>query len=174
VKKLAILVSIITLLVLAKPAHAKVERVTEPWDLIGDWIIDFDFGSHWIHDLFINNQDDDGFSGTGGYQSGILPYSHPWTVTGEMTGEDDLMMTILYDNQNYEIYMDGSVSSDGTLSGDCTTSIDQSCTWESISGEATLFEGNHGQYVKSQENKKEAAKSRIGMPVKSKGHLKGK
>ncbi|KPJ55005.1 hypothetical protein AMJ47_03030 [Parcubacteria bacterium DG_72] len=31
---------------------------------------------------------------------------------------------------------------------------------------------NHGQYVKSQENKKEAAQSRIGMPIKSKGHTK--
>jgi len=31
---------------------------------------------------------------------------------------------------------------------------------------------NHGQYVKSQENKKEAAQSRIGMPAQSKGHTK--
>lgn len=29
---------------------------------------------------------------------------------------------------------------------------------------------NHGQYVKSQKNKREAAQSRIGMPVNSKGH----
>lgn len=31
---------------------------------------------------------------------------------------------------------------------------------------------NHGQYVKSQEDKREAAHSRIGMPVQSKGHTK--
>lgn len=29
---------------------------------------------------------------------------------------------------------------------------------------------NHGQYVRSQKNKREAAQSRIGMPVNSKGH----
>lgn len=33
---------------------------------------------------------------------------------------------------------------------------------------------NHGQYVRSQENKREAAQSRIGMPVQSKGHTKNK
>ena len=31
---------------------------------------------------------------------------------------------------------------------------------------------NHGQYVRSQKNKREAAQSRIGMPAKSKGHNK--
>lgn len=31
---------------------------------------------------------------------------------------------------------------------------------------------NHGQFVSSQENKQEAAQSRIGMPVQSKGHTK--
>ena len=31
---------------------------------------------------------------------------------------------------------------------------------------------NHGQYVRSQENKREVAQSRIGMPIQSKGHTK--
>ena len=91
-------------------------------------------------------------------------------MTGNITG-DTITFNILYTgigagytlNGTGTINLDGSI--DGTTDGNCQT-------FSMEAGTASHSEGNHGQYVRSQENKREAAQSRTGMPVQSKGHTK--
>jgi hypothetical protein len=57
------------------------------WNLIGEWVLRFVYGGNYDHDMIISSQDTDGnFEGYGGYPSGSPKYSHPWTMTGEVSG----------------------------------------------------------------------------------------
>lgn len=113
------------------------------WSLIGEWVIDFDFGSHWIHDMVIT---DDLFSGRGGYPAGG-PYSHPWTVSGTVDG-NTVNMVIIYDGSGYTVVMTGTIAEDGSMGGSCTTSIGQTCTWQTTSGSAINEECSFNYFVK--------------------------
>ncbi len=164
------------LALIALPVAAKVDRVDAgfgPWNLTGTYVIDFVLsGSHYVHTMNVTSMDltTGNFSGTGFYN---LNPSYIWNVTGNVAG-DNLAFTIVYTGSNagYTVNAIGAIAPDGTLSG-TAMGPGQSFTWTSTSGSAThelITYKNHGQYVSSQENKQEAAQSRIGMPVQSKGH----
>ena len=64
-------------------ASAKVDRVSS-WNLTNPWILSFNYGGFWNHDIMIAIQNADGtFSGTGGYPAGG-PYSINETITGSL------------------------------------------------------------------------------------------
>ena len=163
-------------LVFVNQAGAKVERVVSPWDLTGSYTIELTCTSgcsgvypHTM-DVTSTNLETGDFSGNGHYNPN---QNYTWDVSGNVS-ESSLDFVILYtgSNSGYTVEAIGSIDSDGQLSGTASSS-NQTFNWESTTGAVNrFFEGNHGQYVKEQENKKEAAQSRIGMPLKSKGHTK--
>jgi len=106
-------------------------------NMIGEWIISFNFGgSLYVHDMSIT---DNSFSGIGGYPSDSEDYSHPWTVTGNVDG-DIVEFKITYGdlapNPGYTVWAEGTIAEDGSMSGNCTTSAGQFCTWVSTEGAA--------------------------------------
>jgi len=181
----AIILSV-SLLIVAGFVQAKVGRVSGPsvsgpWDLKGDYVIDFTCTSGcsgvYTHtmDIDLMNVASSTFSGTGYYNP---DHSYTWNVTGSVN-DSNVAFHILYTGSNagYTVDLTGLIAADGTMSGTATSSINQTFTWKTFSGAATrepitTTYKNHGQYVRSQENKREAAQTRIGMPVQSKGHTK--
>jgi len=173
-KKLAILVTGITMLTSVMPAFAKVDRVTvDTWEITAPNPVVFDCGGGTYHhtlDNVSNNLIAGTFIGAGSYDPNN---SYTWDIDGTVN-DDDVTFTLVYTGSNlgYTLHGDGAIASDGSISGD----TDGNCqTFSMEAGTAvktTIFDGNHGQWVKMSEDKKAAAKSRVGMPAKSKGHLK--
>lgn len=98
---------------------------------LGDWILDF--GGPWVHDMKITDCSFvDGtfsFSGTGGYPSDG-PYSHPWTVTGTVSG-DAIDFTIVYGppHLGYTVLAKGTIETAKDMKGKAQSSIGQEFTW---------------------------------------------
>lgn len=114
--------------IVAAPADAY-----QNWDLLGDWILTFDFESDlYIHDIKI---DDNKFTGTGGYPSPGL-YTLPWTVAGTIDEDAIIEMRIDYDNSSYYVDAVGTIAG-GTMSGTWVSSLGQTGVWESTAGNAT-------------------------------------
>lgn len=170
-KKFIFSATILALLVFAVPAFAKVERVSGPWELTAPQGITFTCGGgSYPHTLLTVDMFSDGnFEGDGQYNPN---HSYTWDIDGNVTG-NNITFTLVYTgtNSGYTLHGEGTIDSDGSISG----TVDNNCQLFSLDpGSAVRFEGNHGQYVRSQENKKEAAQSRVGMPKQSKGHTKEK
>lgn len=168
---------LVSLLIFVIPVSAKVDRVSDgygSWNVTGDWILTFVYGGNWDHDIHITTQNSDGtFNGTGGYPAGG-PYLITETITGIMSG-NNITIHSVYDGSTYSYDAVGTIETDGSMSGTLTTNAGQIGPWSAPIGSATrevITYKNHGQYVKSQENKEEAAQSRIGMPIQSMGHIK--
>ena len=109
------------------------------WSITGDWIFRGEFGgSNYDHDYTIT-QTGDTFSGTGGYPASGPPYSITEVVTGTI---DAMSGTIIlfhsdYDNSSYWYEAEGTISSDGTITGTWgNTSQGSGHPWYSISGNA--------------------------------------
>lgn len=99
------------------------------WNLVGDWVLDFDWnGGHYVHNMIII---DNTFSGTGAAQFS----SQTWTVTGTISG-DNVHMLINYNDSTYEVDVTGLIAPDGSMSGTWTSNSGQSGTWSSTSGTA--------------------------------------
>lgn len=168
---------IVSLLVFVIPVSAKVDRVSDgygPWNVTGDWVLTFVYGGNWNHDIHITTQNPDGtFNGTGGYPAGG-PYSITETISGTVS-DNNITIHSVYAGSVYTYDAVGTIAADGSMSGTLTTNASQSGSWSAPAGSATrevITYKNHGQYVSSQEDKQEAAQSRIGMPVQSMGHIK--
>lgn len=152
----------------AMPAFAKVERVPGSWDLTAPNPIVFMCGGgeydHTLNNVAVDLETGD-FSGTGTYDP---DNSYTWNINGNISG-DDITFTLVYTGTGagYTLHGVGVIAPDGSISG----TVDNNCqTFSMPAGTATRFTGNHGQWVMSQEDKQEAAQSRIGMPVQSQGH----
>jgi len=152
---------VLSLFVFANQVGAKVDRVGA-WTIEGQHAIVFTCGGgSYAHTLT------DGFPGSGTYDANP---GYTWVMTGDIT-ENDITFKILYTgiNAGYTLNGIGTINLNGSIHG----TTDGNCqTFDMLAGTASRFEGNHGQYVSSQENKQAAAQSRIGMPVQSKGHTK--
>ena len=171
------IILILSLFALVNIAGAKVDRVPGgfgPWNLMGTYTIDFKLNGtdSYIHTMNVTSMDltTGDFSGTGLYNANP---SYTWTVTGNVS-DSSVNFTIVYTGSGagYTVNATGVIAADGTISG-TATGPGQSFTWKTTSGSATretITYKNHGQYVRSQEDKQEAAQSRIGMPVQSMGH----
>jgi hypothetical protein len=178
IKKLAVGISAGALMfsAIVIPAFAKVETVPGPV-VYGPWTVNapstIDFvcgGGHYVHTLAtVNDLGGGNINGTGYYNP---DHSYTWNMTGNVN-INALNMQIVYTgtaagsvyNLAGVIAPDGSVS--GTSDSNCQTFTMPA---ESASRTSSQFTGNHGQYVSSQDNKQEAAQSRVGMPVQSNGH----
>jgi len=169
------------------PAFANVDRVPGPveygpWDVSGDWVFDYHYVGANLHDMTLVQDGVGVLTGTGGAFSGAPTYLYPWTITDGSVVDDYIVFTADYtDTVTCSFTATGTIATDGSMSGGWTDDCGpggsaRNGTWATTEGEAiresTQFTGNHGQYVSSQENKQEAAQSRIGMPVQSKGHTK--
>jgi len=170
-KKIAILTASAVLLMSVVPVLAKVERVPGPWELVAPSGINFGCGggtySHTLNTVSNNDPLEGMFTGTGTYNPNT---SYTWNINGDISG-DDIAFTLVYTgiNAGYTLHGEGTIGSDGSING----TTDGNCqTFSMNAGSAVRFEGNHGQWVKMSEDKQEAAQSRIGMPVQSKGHTK--
>lgn len=163
-------------LALTVPAEAAVSRVPGPWDLTGSYVIDLTCISGcsgvYTHTMNVTSMNlmTGNFSGTGYYNSDT---SYTWTISGTIVGSM-ASSTIVYTGTNagHKLTMTGAIASNGMMSGSAISSAGQTFKWQTVSGAAKRFTGNHGQYIKSQQDKKLAAQSRIGMPCQSKGHTK--
>jgi len=164
----------LSLFVFANIAGAKVDRVPGgfgQWEFTAPKTITFTCGGSWYHTLLtVSNLANGNFEGTGVWNGSA---SYTWDINGNING-DDITFHLVYNggNPGYTLNGIGTIASDGSISG----RTDGNCTAFAMgAGSAThelITYKNHGQYVKSQENKQEAAQSRIGMPVQSKGHEK--
>jgi hypothetical protein len=157
----------------AKPATVPGPVEYGPWTLNAPTEIDFTCGGSYVHTLDTVVEEGAGdISGTGHYN--LVP-AYTWDMTGNVTGED-VTLQIVYNNlgagTTYNLV--GTINTaDGSISG----TVDSNCQSfempaDTATRTSTQFTGNHGLYVSSQENKQEAAQSRVGMPVQSKGHTK--
>ena len=174
-KKLLFAVTALTMTFgLASVAHAKVERVNGYWKLNAPKTITFVCDGHdRDHRLDEVDNDSDGtFDGKGHY---VADGDYKWDIDGRIAG-NWIYFTIDYTGKDddYKFNAIGVIHSDGSVHGITNGKCEK---FEMKDGSATYVElsteyKNHGQYVRSQENKREAAHSRIGMPVQSKGHLK--
>jgi len=173
-KKIAALVAGVAMLISVVPAFAKVETVPGPWDVSGNWVFDYHYGASVnLHDMTLVQDPDGSLTGTGGAFAGDLPYQYPWTITGGSVVGDAINFTADYDLLACFFTVTGTIAPDGSMSGtwtdDCVGA--RNGTWETTEGVATRFEGNHGQYLSTQEDKQEAAQLRVGMPVQSQGQI---
>lgn len=169
-KKVFAILPVLALLAMSSVAYADVERVVGSWSLLGEHGIVFSCGAGtYPHTAVISAEDPETgvFSGIGTYDPNS---SYTWDINGVVDG-NDVTFTIIYTgaNSGYTLHGDGVISPDGSVTGD----VDNNCqTFDMAAGTATMAEyKNHGQYVRSQADKKAAAHSRIGMPTNSKGHL---
>ncbi|MFX0054888.1 MAG: hypothetical protein ACFFAX_12585 [Promethearchaeota archaeon] len=110
------------------------------WNLEGDWVLRFVYGTNYDHDMTVTFQDADGtFEGIGGYPAGATTYTHPWTVTGKVDG-NAIEFTIVYGsgapNPGYTVWATGTIAADGTMSGTWSSSTNQNGAWSSLSGAA--------------------------------------
>lgn len=115
---------------------------------------------------------DGSFTGTGVYNADS---SYTWDISGKITG-DAITFALVYTGTNpgYTLNGTGTMGPDGTITG----TLDGNC--ESFAMQASTIvinenqnnQNNHGQFVRSQTDKRAAAQSRIGMPEQSKGHTK--
>jgi hypothetical protein len=151
---------------LALVASAKVDRVPGPLDFLNPLLITYTIGGNDYHHSYtvINvDQNTGNFSGTGTY---LDAPGYDETISGNISGTN-ISFTIVYTpasiNPGYTLSVTGTINPGGSLTGDI---------WSAPASSLTQFTGNHGQYVSSQQDKQEAAQSRIGMPDQSKGHTK--
>ncbi|MFH1423552.1 MAG: hypothetical protein ABIG29_01160 [Candidatus Nealsonbacteria bacterium] len=87
------------------------------WSVVGTWILRFNLGGNYDHDIIIDVQSGGTFSGTGGYPASGPPYSITETVTGNinvMTGA--IAMHSVYNN-GYWYDAVGTIAPNGTMSG---------------------------------------------------------
>lgn len=157
---------------LVVPAFAKVERVAGSWVINTPKAIVFTCGgTNYPHTLntVSQNLSTGSFTGTGTYDTN---HSYTWDITGNTTG-NAITFHILYTGVAAGTIYNGVgiIASNGSISGNITSGNCQSFSMSAGTATQTQFK-NHGQYVKSMENKQEAAQSRVGMPVKSNGHTK--
>jgi len=160
-------------------SNAKVERVKGGWNIQSTYFINFECVSGCtdiqVHVMVIDffNKETGGFSGWGyyyDYPGGVI-YAW-WDMSGILTDGNRLAFILDYRNSDYEISGEGNINEDGTISGTAQSNEGEIFNWQNFSGRADRFTGNHGQYVKSQGSKSDAAHSRLGMPAQSKGHTK--
>jgi len=163
-------VTITLLLTVVGIVSAKVNRVTDLWEITALNAIVFGCGggtyNHTL-DAVTNDSSDGTFEGEGTYDSNN---SYTWNITGDIDG-DDITFTLVYTgaNSGYTLNGTGTIATDGSISGE----VDGNCqTFLMEEGTAVRFEGSHGQWVRMSNNKQEAAQSRIGMPTRSRGHIK--
>ncbi len=164
-KIVALVSSLLAVVLFVVPAFAKVERVPGDWTFSDPLLVTYNIGAGtYPHSYNIASYDPatGDFSGTGTYLN-APGYSE--TITGDING-DIITFTILYTGANpgYTLSMTGTIADNGSLSG---TIDGSSNTWSAPEQSLTRFIGNHGQYVKAQEDKQEAAHSLVGMPVQS-------
>ena len=88
------------------------------WNVLGDWVFEFDYNSRkHPHDVHIETFEDGVFTAKGIHQI----YFQTWTATGTVS-EDDFTMRIMYDGSSYTVDVVGTISEDGTISGDWNSS----------------------------------------------------
>jgi len=167
---IGVFITIALLLTVVGVVSAKVNRVADLWEITAPSSIVFVCGgSTYNHtlDAVTNDSSDGTFEGEGTYDSNN---SYTWDITGDING-DDITFTLVYTGvgSGYTLNGIGMIAADGSISG----TVDGNCqTFSMEEGTAVQFEGNHGQWVRMSENKREAAQLRIGMPAQSKGHIK--
>ncbi len=147
-------------------ANAGVQTVPGGWELTAPSGIVFTCGGGtYPHTLNTVSQDANGdLTGAGTYD---VNNGYTWDFTGNISG-DDITFIITYTGiAAGAVYTsNGTIATDGSISG----FTDSNCQTFSMAADSATTAKNHGQYVKSQTDKKAAAKSRIGMPVQSNGH----
>jgi len=101
----------------------------ESWNIVGNWVIDVDYhGSHYIHDMIVNSQAEDGsLLGTGAYPSEGT-YSIFWDLTGSVV-ENDVTLVLDYEGSSYVATLVGTIAENGTMSGTWTSNIGQDGKW---------------------------------------------
>jgi Domain of unknown function DUF11 len=131
-KKALFIGGLALLLTLAGSASA-----ATPWNVTGNWVLTFAYGSNYNHDINITVQNPDGtFSGTGGYPAGG-PYTITETISGVVSG-NNITLNSSYDGSSYTYTATGTIASDGSMSGTLTTSASQSGPWSALAGSAKV------------------------------------
>jgi len=169
---IGVFITIALLLTIVGVVSAKVNRVAEYWEITAPNAIIFGCGggtyNHTL-DIVTNDFSCGTFEGEGTYDSNS---SYTWDITGSIDG-DDITFTLIYTgiNSGYTLNGSGTIAVDGSISG----TVNGNCqTFLMEKGTAVRFgfQGNHGQWVRTSNDKQETAQSRIGMPAQSKGHIK--
>ena len=121
-------------------AHA----VTPTWDASGSYKLDFSVDPNSssydssLYDLSLT-QNGQSLTGTGQYPS-PGPYAYAWTATGTITG-NTISLTDVYTQGavGTTMHMNGTIASDGTMSGTWDDNYGGGRTglWKSVSGNAT-------------------------------------
>ena len=119
-------------------------KTYQRWSLVGTWQIEIDHsGSKYIHDVFITSETDTTFSGHGGWPSEANSYTYTYPVVGTKSGNGvTIQMVWEYNEVSYTAVLNGTIATDGTLSG-TWTGPGQTGTWSSTTG-AAIYQGTVG------------------------------
>lgn len=163
--------AVLAVFVLSMSAVGAGALVPGDWDVSGSYDINVEYlGTDYLEKLILTQS---GTSITGGSLNTIPPAAgSAFTVTSGSVVGSAIEIFADHDPSSLVVHMEGIIDIDGTMSGTWHDEAPgtRTGTWETTDGAATQFTGNHGQYVRMQDDKNTAAQSRVGMPVNSKGH----
>lgn len=113
-------------------------------NVLGDWVISVDYnGTKYNHEMTIAEIDEDfNLVGSGGYPAGET-YTTTWMLVNSYVGDEVVHLELDYDGSSYIATLDGVINPDGSMSGEWTSSTNQSGTWKTTSGLAETCEYNY-------------------------------
>lgn len=152
-----------TIVMADEPPNAGVVHRVSAWNLVGPYVINFNCPTCVLHNITITsyNPYTGAFNGYGTY---VANPAYTWTISGNVVG-NAVTMRILYTGQDagYYVSLSGTIAANGTMSGMATDSSGGQFSWLTTSGVVKTFK-NHGQFVRSQSDKRMAATFSFGMP----------
>lgn len=148
----------------ASPPQAGAIQRVPVWNLVGNYIVNFDCATCVPHNITIRAYDPytGSFWGDGIYA--VNP-SYTWSINGQLNG-NVVSFRILYTGvqAGYSVMATGTIAPDGSMAGTAVDASGSRFGWTITSGVAVSY-ANHGQFVSAQANKQMAAQSNFGMPL---------
>ena len=137
------------------------------------YVLDLDVGTHFYHEYTATLNESTGeYEYTGSYLGTTLPGIQKFAEIVSNWVDDGISLSFRSDYDNgsgYWFEFDGTVDGVDVWTGSGLSSTDQefteNMTLTKTDSERTDY--NHGQYVKGADDKKAAAHSLVGMPIKS-------
>lgn len=145
-KKIIVKIALAALLAMplavALPAQA---ILTPSWDVTGHWVVGFQLGGTYLHDMDLVQDSSGNITGSGGYLAGSPSYSYAWSViSGSVVGNTftlDMVYTTVNEAQGAVTHMTGTIMADGTMNGNWNDNYlggYRAGTWSTVSGTANM------------------------------------
>ncbi len=137
--------SLVLMLAMVMIPMVHADAAVPDWDTTGSWVVVFEYGGSYPHDMMLTQDGSGNLTGSGGYLAGNPPYSFAWTITSGVVDGDTISMTMDYTvgAVGTTMHMTGTIAGDGTMSGDWDDNYNggsREGTWHTSSGVATMID----------------------------------